>query len=253
MLVQLFIHEGRLDQRLAVVEDTVDLNGCDVLAQCGKLALLNGADLALGVEHIDMDALHAEETVGYGRTCIAAGGYQHVDLLFLSLSLNKVLEQASHEACTDILEGEGRTVEELQGIDVVLYLDDRAVEGQRVEDQVLQRIFIDILAKEVAGHVIGNVLERHALHVVEECLGQFVYFFRHIETAVFCQSFHYGLLQIGQWCFTVCAVIFHKLINVFMNSSSFSKPNEPLTQDTSSYCCTQSASMPRCQMRKGTG
>ena len=42
VLVQLRIHEGVLDQCLTIVEDTVHLNGGDVLAECCELTLLDG-------------------------------------------------------------------------------------------------------------------------------------------------------------------------------------------------------------------
>ena len=65
MLVELLIHERRFHQCLAVVEYAIYLEGCDVLAEGSELALLNLAHLALRIEHVNMDAVNAEETVGY--------------------------------------------------------------------------------------------------------------------------------------------------------------------------------------------
>ena len=63
--VEVGIHEGGLDESLAVVEDAIDLYGGDVLAQGGELTFLNGRHLALGIEDIDVDALNTEESVGH--------------------------------------------------------------------------------------------------------------------------------------------------------------------------------------------
>ena len=79
MLVQFSIHEGILDQCLTVIENTINLNGGDVLSKCGELALLNGADFAFGVEHIDVDALNTEGTVGNCATCVARSSHEDVD------------------------------------------------------------------------------------------------------------------------------------------------------------------------------
>ena len=79
MLVQFLVHEGRLYQRLTIVEDTIYLDSGNVLPQCGKLALLDGRNLTFGIEHINVDALYAQESVGHCATCVAAGSYEHVD------------------------------------------------------------------------------------------------------------------------------------------------------------------------------
>ena len=92
MLIELSVHEGVLHEGLTIVEHTIDLNGRDVLAQRGELALLNGRDLTLRIEHIDMDAIDAEETVGYSRARISRGGHEDVHLLAFAFLLDKVLE-----------------------------------------------------------------------------------------------------------------------------------------------------------------
>ena len=100
MLVQLSVHEGVLNQRLAIVEDTIDLNGRNVLTQRGELALLNGADLALRIKHIDVDALYTEETVGDGRAGITTGSSWKLELLLkerrsLTLRFNRMWQKKS--------------------------------------------------------------------------------------------------------------------------------------------------------------
>ena len=79
MLIEFGIHEGILHQSLTIVEHAVNLNGCDILAESSKLALLYGADLSLGIKHIDVDTIDTQETVGYGRACIAGGGYEDIN------------------------------------------------------------------------------------------------------------------------------------------------------------------------------
>ena len=137
MLVELPVHECRLHQCLAVIEHAIHLEGCDVLTQGSELALLNLADLALRIEHVDVDAVNAEETVGNSRTGIARCSYEHIHL-FLALLTHEVLQETCHEACTHILEGEGRTMEQLERVDVRLYLNYRAVESQGIIYNLLQ-------------------------------------------------------------------------------------------------------------------
>ena len=136
-MVEFCIHECGLHQCLAIVEHTIHLHGCDVLTQRRELAFLNRADLALRIKDIDVDAFHTEETVCHGRTRVARSGNQHVHQVGLSFFLDEILQEASHEAGTNILECQCWTVEEFERIDVVLHLLHWAVEGERVEDDAL--------------------------------------------------------------------------------------------------------------------
>ena len=212
MAVQLVVHEGRLDQPLAVVEDAIDLDGGDVLSEGGELALLNGADLALGVEHVDVDAVDAEEAVGHGRAGVARCGHEHVDLLAAAFHAYEVLQQSGHEPCADVLEGERRSVEELERVDVVGDGYDGAVEAERVVDDVLQGVEVDVVAEEGACHVVGDVAERHLVNVVEEGLRQVLDFLRHVESAVLCQTFDHRLAEVGDGGFPVGAIVLHKCL-----------------------------------------
>ena len=213
VLVQFLVHECRLDQRLTVVKDAVYLDGCDILAQRGELTLLDGADLALRIEHIDVDTLHAQESVGNSTSRVTAGSHQHVDkVTSRTRKTCKIAQQAGHEACADILEGQRGSVEQLQRINLVSHLDYRAIKRQRVIHQVLQGITVHVVAEEVAGHVVGNILELHVLDVVKERLWQFVYFLWHVESSVFCQSFYYRLFQVGYGRLPIGAVILHSVI-----------------------------------------
>ena len=167
VLVQLLVHERRLNQSLAVVEHTIHLKGCDVLTEGSELALLNLANLALWIKHVNVDSLYTEETIGNSRTRITRCCYKYVDLLFTFLA-NEVLEQASHETGTYILEGECRTMEQLQRVDIWLYLYNRAVECQGIIYYLLQRICIYILAEEGISYLVCNLLEAQLLDIVEE-------------------------------------------------------------------------------------
>ena len=82
-------------------------------------------------------------------------------------------------------------MEELQCIDIILYLHYRAVEGKRVIDDLLQRLGIDVLSEEGIGYRIGNLLKRLGFDGVEEVFWQLLDLLRHIETAIFCQTFHH--------------------------------------------------------------
>ena len=84
--------------------------------------------------------------------------------------LSEISQQSRHETSTDILEGEGRTVKEFQTIDIILDLDHRTIEGESVVYDILKGIKVDVFTKECASHIVGNLLERHVLNVVEEHL-----------------------------------------------------------------------------------
>ena len=172
VLVEFLVHEGALHHCLAIVEDTLHLYGGDVLPEGGELALLDGRDLALGIEHVDMDAGDTEETVGNGRTRIAGGGNKNIDQSVASLLLVEIAKQACHEACAHVLEGQCGSMEKFQGIDIVRYPYGRDVERHGVVDNLAQVLGRDVLAEEALCHTEGDFLKRHILDIVEELLGQ---------------------------------------------------------------------------------
>ena len=63
---------------------------------------------------------------------------------------------------------------------------------------------IHVLAKEGVSHLVGNLLEGVLLDVVEELLWQLLDDFWHIEATVFCQTFNYRLVKVGDGCFLIC-------------------------------------------------
>ena len=212
MLIELSIHEGILHQRLAIVEHTIYLYGGNVLAKGGKLALLNGADLTLGIEYIYMNAVDTEESVSHSRTCVTRGGYEHIHLLPLALLTDEVLQQARHKAGTHILESEGRSMKEFEGVDIVFHLGHRAVERQGVVDNIVEGIRIYIFTKESIGYSVGNFLKTHFVDILEEFFGQFIDTLRHIESAIFCETFHNCFVQISYRSLIIRTVVLHIFI-----------------------------------------
>ena len=110
MAVKIFVHERTLDESLTVVEHSVHLNGSDVLTESGELALLNLAHLALGIEHIHVNTIHTEESVGNRTTSVATCGNENIHLLAPFLAY-EILQQSSHKSRTYILECQRRSME----------------------------------------------------------------------------------------------------------------------------------------------
>ena len=182
MGVNLFIDEGGLHQTLAIVESAIDFDGSDILAKSGKLTLLDGTDLTLGIEHIDVDALHSQETVGHSRTRVAGSGNEDIDDPSPSLPRGRgeILQQTGHEAGTDVLESEGGTMEEFKAIDAFLDLHQWTVEGEGFGDDSSEVVGRDILAKETVCHSIGYLMEGEVRHFVEKLFGQGFDTFGHV-------------------------------------------------------------------------
>ena len=108
-------------------------------------------------------------------------------------------------------------MKEFQRVDVVFDFHDRTVEGERVVDNLLQGICLDIFAEESIGDGIGNLLKGHLVDVVEEILRQLFDLLWHIETAIFCQSLDDGFMKVGNGSISVGTVIFHLIIDLLLN------------------------------------
>lgn len=100
------------------------------IENCGHLRLLDRADLALGVHDEYADILLATQTVDGGRASVTAGGTnnsQVFSVFALALALvsanEEVLEQVTQELQGDIFESEGRTMEKLQQVEVLLFVE----------------------------------------------------------------------------------------------------------------------------------
>ena len=173
------------------------------------------ADLALGVEHVDVYAFNAEESVGHGTACVARGGNEDIDLFVSSLTTDEVLEQTCHEACADVFEGECGTVKEFERIDIVLDLDCGYVKAEGVVDYLAQALGFNVFAEEAVCYVVGYLLQAEVLDVVKKILWEGLYFLGHIKSLVLCKSVDHGLLQCGKGCLAVSAVIFHCVVVLF--------------------------------------
>ena len=202
VLVQFGVHESVLHESLTIIEHAIDLNGCDVLAERGELAFLNLADFPFGIEHIDVNSVHSKKSIGDSRPCVSRCCHEHVHL-FCSFLFDEVLKQASHETRAYIFESQRRAVKEFKAVDVFLELHNRCLECQCVVDNLFQGIGIYIFAKECIGYGVGYFLERQVLHVVKKIGRQLLDALRHVESAVFCQTFDYSFMKVGYGCLVV--------------------------------------------------
>mmetsp|Transcript_44661 Transcript_44661/g.136229 ORF Transcript_44661/g.136229 Transcript_44661/m.136229 type:complete len:640 (+) Transcript_44661:438-2357(+) len=109
------IGERRLDDVLTVVERTLHGDAVNVGVGDGRhLTLLNFRDAALGVQDDAVDALLSAEAVDRGRAGVSGGGPQHRESTVVRAGLEEVLEEVPEHLEGDVLEGEGRAVEQLQ-------------------------------------------------------------------------------------------------------------------------------------------
>lgn len=95
----------------------------------GHLGLLDGADLALRVHDEDRHILLAAQTIDGSRARVAARGANDGQVLLVALGLalipphEEVFEQVAQELQGDVLEGEGRAVEQFKQVDVALLVE----------------------------------------------------------------------------------------------------------------------------------
>ena len=123
-MTEVIVQEGGLDQRLAVVEAAVDLQGGDVLPQGRELALLDGTDAPAGIQDEDMRSGDTQEAVGDGASRVTGRGDEDIDIPLAA----EMAEEPGHEPGADVLESQGRPMEELQGVDSFFHRHGRAVE-----------------------------------------------------------------------------------------------------------------------------
>ena len=122
------------------------------------------------------------------------------------------MQQACHKAGSDILEGEGGAVEQLEAVDAGLHLYNRAVKLKSVADNPVQVGLRNVFAEKCFRNRAGNLLKRHIVDAVEKRLRQFLYPFGHIQPPVGSKSFHHCLAQRNFGRFSVGAIIFHDLL-----------------------------------------
>ena len=206
--VQFPIEESAFDQPLAVVERAVDLKGRNVPAERRKLFFLDLADLAFRVEHHDVDALHAEETVGYGAAGIARRGDQHGHPTVVAT--DKVGQHSGHETGSDVFECQSRPVKQFERINSRFDPDDRRFETQRIADDLSQRFMLDVVSEKRLRYTAGDLVERHGCDSVVKRTGQFFNSFGHVESLVGSQAADDRFAERNFRRRMVRAVIFHR-------------------------------------------
>ena len=169
--VQFVIHKGCFHQRLAVVKRSVHLQGCNIPPQRSELFFLYLADFSLRIEHIHMNPLYPQKAIGYRTTGISGSGNEHIHL-FPPLFPDEVSQQTGHKPSTYIFKSQCRTVEKLQGIDVLLHRHQRDIKIQRIINDLFQRFRRNIFSKESICHPVSNFPERKILYLVIKLLRQ---------------------------------------------------------------------------------
>ena len=206
--VEVGVEECLLHERLAVVEGAVYLQRGDVAPEGSELLLLDVADLPLGVEHVDADALDAEEAVCHGAPGVTGRGDEHMDRAS-AFAADEVAQQTCHEACADVLECQRRSVIKFERVDAVGDLHERDVEVECVVDDALQVVGGDVVAEEVACHAVRHFLERQSVDVAEEVFRQRTDVFGHVESPVGGEPAHDGFLEGNFGCLLIGAVVEH--------------------------------------------
>ena len=144
---------------------------------------------------MDVDAIHAQKTVGYGRTCIAARGHKHMDVAAVIASAYEVLEQTGHEARAYILEGQCRAVKQFKTVNARLDFDHRSGKRESVAYDGVEVRGGYVVAEESPGHRAGHLVKRHVVDVVKKLSRKSLYAFGHIQATVGSEPLDHGLGQ----------------------------------------------------------
>ena len=166
------IHECALHKGLTVIKHAIHLQGCDVLAQCGKLTFLYGAHLTLGIQYIYMYAGHAQESVCYCRTCITRRGHKYIDQFVTATATDEMPQQTRHEACPYILESQGWAMEKFKRINTRSHLHQRYIETESVTYEGMQLLLRHIFSKETVGHLASYFLKGIVRQMSKEITGK---------------------------------------------------------------------------------
>ena len=119
------VAEGGLDDVLAVVERAVEREGVEVRrVERRHLPTLHVGDPTLGEQHDAVERRPAEAALHGGRAGVAAGGDE--DRGSPAPFGEDVVEQPADELEGDVLEGDGRAVEQLEQPPAVVEPDERA-------------------------------------------------------------------------------------------------------------------------------
>ena len=211
--VKLLVHESRFHQCLTIVERTVYFKSRDILSQRSELLFLDFTDLALRVEHINMNTFYTEETIGNGTARITRGSNQYINLL-LTLFSNKIAQQARHKTAAHILKGKCRAMEQFEGIDIFRHFHQRDIEAQCIVHNLLQCICGNIFPKESIRHPIGYLLKAKRINAVVEFLRQRFNGKGHEKSFVCGKPFHYRLFEGNIGSLFVGTIILHIKLNI---------------------------------------
>jgi hypothetical protein len=213
------MREKSLDNVLAVVESSLNGQIVDVVVEnSGHLGLLDGGDLALGVKNENGNILLSAKTVngsGAGVSTGSSNNSQGVALTILRdvlsvLADKEVLEEVSDKLERNVLESEGRTVEELHDVEVVLRnqvhnrRDVRVAEGGvRAVNERLEILGGDLIGGDVKReNLVGKFLEAESCPCRLPASGERGNRLRDEKTTVRSKSLEYGLLE-GELCLSL--------------------------------------------------
>ena len=187
-LEETLVGEAGLDHLLAVVEVAVDGDVVDVVAlDGGHLATLHFGHAVVRVQDEDVDVLAGLAAFDGRRAGVAGGGADdHHALVALG---QHVVEQATQQLQGEVLEGQGRAVEQLQHPLVAVQLTQRrhgAVGEHRVGvfEDLLEVGVRDAAGHERAHHPEGQLVVRQAGPGGDLLDGETRQVFRYVQTTV---------------------------------------------------------------------
>ena len=204
-VAQVGIEESGLDQRLAVVEAAIDLQGGDVLPQGCELRLLHPAHASPGVQDEDVRAGNAQKAVRDGAPGVTGGGDEDIDIPLVG----KMPQEPRHETGADVLERERRPMEEFQGVNPFFHRHGRAVESEGFRDDAVQLRAGNVLAEESGRDFLPDLDERAFGKAFDPIGGKSRNPLRHVESAVFRQTLDDGLREGSVRRLMFCTVILH--------------------------------------------
>ena len=100
-------------------------------------------------------------------------------------------------------------MEEFEGVDVVLYVDEGYVETEYVVAELAEVVVRNLVANVLASHLIADFLKAHAVEVVPELLGQLYVVFGDKEPFVGREAAFDSLLECYAEVLVPCADILH--------------------------------------------
>ncbi|MNE09985.1 hypothetical protein D3C80_1026800 [compost metagenome] len=214
-LEEALVGEAGLDHLLAVVEVALDRDVVDVVAEDGgHLAALHFGHAVVRVQDEDVDVLAAAAAFDGGRAGVAGGGAQ--DHHALAALDQHMVEQAAEQLQGEVLEGQGRAVEQLQHPLVAVQLAQRrhgvVVEGAVGFLEDLLEVGVGNAAgDEGAHHAEGQLVVRQAGPGGDFFLGEARQVFRYVEAAVAGQASQQHVFEVQGRCLAAGTDIAHVL------------------------------------------